>query len=408
MLKTINRGYKFKIIPTREQKEFFLKTFGCARKLYNLYVSDLYEYLKETNYENGYIDKKKINISSYTKYTKIYEYLSKVDSKALCNEKINFENSIKKFNSEHDKKTYTKRSIKRKNTLGIKPTFEDLKGMPKFKSIKNNDFSYKTNNYADRKGNWKTITLLDNQLKLPKLKTTVKVKQHRPLPKDCIIKNCTISMDNKGIFYASLCVEYTINVEPKVIDKNKIIGLDYSQKDFYYSSDNKIANYPHYYGKSEDKLIKLQRNLSRKQSKSNNWRKQKQKITNLHKHIANQRLDWIHKESRKLADNYDVVILEDIDLRNMAQCLKLGKNLHDNGFGMFRTFLKYKLEEQGKQFIKIDKWFPSSKTCNRCGAIKENLLLSDRWFVCECGYENDRDYNASLNIKDCGTRLIAW
>ena len=142
--------------------------------------------------------------------------------------------------------------------------------------------------------------------------------------------------------------------------------------------------------------------------KSNNWCKQKKKITALQKHIANQRLDWLHKESHNIADNFDAVVVEDIDLRNMAQYLKLGKNLHDNSFGMFRTFLKYKLEERGKQFIKIDKWFPSSKMCNCCGTIKEDLQLSDRWYKCDCGYENDRDYNAAMNIRDCGTRLLAW
>lgn len=215
-------------------------------------------------------------------------------------------------------------------------------------------------------------------------------------------------MDNKGVFYASLCVEYVINIAPKQVDKNKILGLDYSQQDFYVDSNGKKSNYPHYYRKSEEKLQKLQRSLSRKELKSKNWQKQKQKITTLQKHVANQRIDWIHKESRDIANNYDAVIVEDIDLRNMAQCLKLGKNLHDNGFGMFRTFLKYKLEEQGKQFIKVDKWFPSSKMCNCCGAIKEDLQLSDRWYVCDCGYENDRDYNAAMNIRDCGTRLLAW
>lgn len=148
--------------------------------------------------------------------------------------------------------------------------------------------------------------------------------------------------------------------------------------------------------------------MSRKELKSKNWYKQKQKITTLQRHIVNQRFDWLHQESRRIADEYDAVVVEDIDLRNMAQCLKLGKNVHDNGFGMFRTFLKYKLEEQGKQFIKIDKWFPSSKMCHCCGAIKEDLQLSDRWYVCDCGYENDRDYNAAMNIRDCGTRLLAW
>lgn len=407
MEQVINRGYKFKIVPTDEQKEFFLQSFGCARKIYNLYVSELYEQLEKNNYENGLIKKSDIKLSKYTDFKKQYNYMKDVDSQCLSSAKMDFNNAIIKFNKEYDKKTYTKRSRKREKTLGIKPIFKDLKGLPKYRSIKKNDFSYRT--YNQSMGNkWNLITLVDKELKIPKLKTLIKVKQHRPLPKDSIIKNCTISMDNKGVFYVSLCVEYTINIKPKAIDKNKVLGLDYSQQDFYADSDGKKSNYPHYYRKSEEKFKKLQRSLSRKELKSNNWQKQKQKITTLQKHIANQRVDWIHKESRSIANNYDAVIVEDIDLRNMAQCLKLGKNLHDNGFGMFRTLLKYKLEEQGKQFIKIDKWFPSSKMCNSCGTIKEDLKLSDRLYQCDCGYENDRDYNAALNIRDCGTRLIAW
>lgn len=407
MEQVINRGYKFKIVPTDEQKEFFLQSFGCARKIYNLYVSELYEQLEENNYENGLIKKSDIKLSKYTDFKKQYDYMKDIDSQCLSSAKMDFNNAITRFNKEYDKKTYTKRSRKREKTLGIKPTFKDLKGLPKYRSIKKNDFSYRT--YNQSMGNkWNLITLVDKELKIPKLKTLIKVKQHRPLPKDSIIKNCTISMDNKGVFYVSLCVEYTINIKPKQVNKNKILGLDYSQQDFYADSNGKKSNYPHYYRKSEEKLKKLQRSLSRKELKSNNWQKQKQKITTLQKHVANQRIDWIHKESRDIANNYDAVIVEDIDLRNMAQCLKLGKNLHDNGFGMFRTFLKYKLEEQGKQFIKVDKWFPSSKMCNCCGTIKNDLQLSDRWYQCDCGYENDRDYNAALNIRDCGTRLIAW
>lgn len=405
MIKTINRGYKFKIIPNKEQKEFFMQSFGCARKVYNLYVSELYDSLEQSGYENGYIDRKSIKLSKYTEFKKLYEYMKNIDSQALSSAKMDFNNAITKFNSEYDKKTYTKRSKKREKTLGIKPSFKDLKGFPNFKSIKKNNFSYRTYNQSMGE-KWNLITLNDAQLKIPKLKQTIKVNQHRQLPENCIIKNCTISMDGKGIFYASLCVEYDIEVHNK--SSQKVLGLDYSQHDFYYSSDNKIANYPHYYRKSEEKLKEEQRKLSRKVLKSNNWYKQKKKITNLQSHIARQRLDWLHKESRKLANEYDAIIVEDIDLRNMAQCLSLGKNLHDNGFGMFRMFLKYKLEEQGKQFVKIDKWFPSSKMCHCCGSIKEDLQLSNRWYKCDCGYENDRDYNASLNIRDCGTRLLAW
>lgn len=138
---------------------------------------------------------------------------------------MDFNNAIQKFNTEYDKKTYTKRSRKREKTLGIIPTFRDLKGMPNFKSIKKNDFSYRIYNQSCG-GRWNLITLENSQLKIPKVKTKIKVKQHRPLPNNCVIKNCTISMDNKGIFHASLCVEYTINVEPKEMDRDKILGLD--------------------------------------------------------------------------------------------------------------------------------------------------------------------------------------
>lgn len=401
----INRGYKFKIIPTKAQKEFFMQSFGCARKIYNMYVDELYKQLEQSGYQNGFIKRSELHFSKYTDFSRQFDYMKNVDAQCLSSAKMDFNAALKKFNDECDKKTYTKRSRKREKTLGIKPTFKDLKGIPKFRSMKKNDFTYRTYNQSLGE-KWNLIILKDFMLKIPKLKTLIKVKQHRLLPDNSIIKNCTISMDNKGIFYASLCVEYVIDIQQK--KSEKVLGLDYSQHDFYVDSNGKKANYPHYYRKSEEKLKTLQRKLSRKQLKSNNWCKQKQKITTLQKHIANQRLDWLHKESRKIANEYDAVLVENLDLRNMAQCLNLGKNLHDNGFGMFRLFLKYKLEEQGKQFIKIDKWFPSSKTCHCCGAIKNDLQLSDRWFACECGYENDRDYNAALNIRDFGTRLLAW
>ena len=214
----INRGYKFKIIPSDEQKEFFMKSFGCARKVYNLYVDELYEHLEKTGYENGFIMKSEIGMSKYSEFKKIFAYLKEVDSQCLSSAKMDFEAALKKYNTEFDKKSYTKRSKKRENTLGIKPTFKDLKGMPKFKSIRNNDFSYRTYNQS-MNGAWNLITLKNRFLKVPKLKTAIKVKQHRPLPDNSIIKNCTISMDSKGVFYASLCVEYEIEIQKKKSEK---------------------------------------------------------------------------------------------------------------------------------------------------------------------------------------------
>ncbi|MBK5243192.1 transposase, partial [Clostridium sp.] len=202
-------------------------------------------------------------------------------------------------------------------------------------------------------------------------------------------------------------VEYYI--EEKQTPSNIILGLDYSQHDFYVDSEGRKANYPKYYRKLESKLKLQQKRLSMKILKSNNWIKQKKKISNLQNKIANQRLDWLHKKSYRLANTFDAVIVEDINLRAMAQTLKSAKNLTDNGFGMFRSFLNYKLEDKGKQLIKVDKWYPSSKTCSSCGNINENLQLKDRIYICEyCGLSIDRDFNASINIKEVGSTLLAW
>ena len=135
MLVTLNKGYKFKIKPNKEQKEFFMKSFGCSRKVYNLYVEELYKKLENNNYQNGLIKKSDLHLSKYTDFTKIYTWLKEVDSQCLSSAKMDFNTALDKFNKEYDKKSYTKKSKKREKTLGIKPTFKDLKGMPKFKSI---------------------------------------------------------------------------------------------------------------------------------------------------------------------------------------------------------------------------------------------------------------------------------
>jgi len=284
--------------------------------------------------------------------------------------------------------------------MGKELTFRDLKGLPKFHKKHSCRDSYTTNN---QKG---TVAIVDEKfVKLPKLKPLVRFINHRQLPQNSIIKSATISKtcDN---YYISFTVEYEVE-EVKPVEIKKVVGLDYSQSNFYVNSEGEKANYPHYYRKLENKLKLEQQRLSRKVLKSNNWIKQKKKISKLQNKIANQRLDFIHKLSYRLAEEYDCVVVEDLDLKNLAQCLSLGKNLHDNGFGKFREFLAYKLEDRGKQLIKIDKFFPSSKTCSKCGHYKDNLQLSDRIYHCDnCGYNIDRDINASINIKEEGINIL--
>jgi len=404
MTTTLHRGYKYRIYPDEEQTEYFMQTFGCRRKVYNAYVDALYRQLEAMGYENGYIRKKDLHFVTPAAMKAEYPFLREVDSLALCNAQLAFQGALTKFNQEFDKKSYTKHSLKRKKTLGKEPTFRDLKGMPRFKSIKNGDFSYTTNNQSHG-GMWKDITLEKRWLTIPKMKTPIRVKQHRSLPEGAIIKNATISMDHKGRFFASLGVEYTKDILP--VRPESFVGLDYAQWDFYVDSDGKKANYPHYYRKSEKKLAIEQRKLSHMVKYSSNWEKQKKKVTALHSKISQQRWDWLHQRSTVIANQVDMVAVEDIDLRAMGQTLRLAKNLQDNGFGMFRTMLQYKLEERGKVFVKIDRRYPSSKLCRHCGYIHTELGLKERKWTCPCcGAELDRDRNAAINIREAGKQLL--
>jgi putative transposase len=177
--------------------------------------------------------------------------------------------------------------------------------------------------------------------------------------------------------------------------------------DLYVTSDGERANYPRFYRQSLEKLAKEQRTLSRRKIGSSRWYRQKRKVAKRQEKTANQRRDFLHKRSRELVDNYDAVAIEDLDMKGMSKALKFGKSVSDNGWGMFTTFLSYKLEELGKSFLKIDKWFPSSKTCSKCGEIKEKFSLSERVFECTCGNKMDRDDNAAINIREEGKRLLS-
>lgn len=359
-----NKAYKFRIYPTAEQAVLFAKTFGCVRFIYNQMLADKIKFYEET--------KQKLN-NTPAQYKQEFEWLKEVDSLALANAQMNLQTAYNNF--------FRNKSV----------------GFPKFKSKKRSRLSYTTNNI--NKGT--SIIITDGCVKLPKV-GFVKVKQHRQIPSNQKIKSATISKTPSGKYYVSILVEYDF-IQPQVkLDKEKSIGLDYSSSSFYVDNQGTRADYPKFYRKAQSKLTKEQRKLSLMKLHSSNYEKQKVKVATLHEHIGNQRKDWIHKLSKKLADEYDYVCIEDLNLSNISQGLHLGKATSDNGFGMFKDFLKYKLFDRGKQLIQIDKWFPSSKMCSNCGSIKDNLALSERTYKCDCGFVCDRDQNAAINIKKVG------
>ena len=248
------------------------------------------------------------------------------------------------------------------------------------------------------------IKLMDGYITLPKLKR-VKIKQHRQIPEDHKLKSVTVSRTPTGKYYASILYEYDSQIE--TAQPETFLGLDYSMKELIVSSDGKSAGYPGYYRQALKKLEREQRKLSRCEKGSKNRNKQRIKVAKLHERVANQRKDFLHKLSRQTANAADVVCIEDLDMKGMSKALNFGKSVSDNGFGIFVSMLDYKLKERGKQLIRIDRWFPSSKMCSECGRVKESLLLSERIYNCEyCGACIDRDLNASINIRNEGARKL--
>lgn len=404
----------------KETKTFFLKNFGCARKVYNLYVAFLYEKLEEAGYTGGET-LPKIKLPEVSSFKNQYPYLKEADSLGLANTKIDFESAVNRFNKEFDHKSYTKRAIRRDNSGTEKLSFRGLKGMPKFHSKANGDFSYTTNCQYPSEGNTlknATIRLEGNILYLPKLRKGVKLVIHRSLPEEAVIGNATISMDTDGKLYVSVEYSYVILMDmdlrdaalagdTSILDRLSVLGLDYSQHDFYVDSEGRKANYPHYYRQSEEKLARLQRELSHMTKGSSNYKKKLAEIQKLHKKIRNQRKDFINKEAAYLTSTYDVIVVEDIDLRAMGQALSLGKNLHDNGFGMFRERLARKLEEKGSVLVKVPRDFASTKTCSHCGYKNPDITLSVRKWECPvCHTHHDRDENAAINIREEGLRIF--
>lgn len=364
-----NKAFKFRLLPNKEQAVLLAKTFGCVRFVYNKMLAER----KET-YEKFKGDKetlKKQKFPTPAKYKGEFPFLKEVDSLALANAQINLQTAYKNY-------------------------FEGNADFPKFKSRKAKQ-SYTTNLVN---GN---IELKDGHIKLPKLKL-VKIKQHREIPADYKLKSCTISRTKSGKYYVSVLTEYEKDIQPKKIEN--VVGLDFAMAELYVSSENETANYPRYYRIMSEKLAKAQRIMSKRKKGSARWNKQCLVVAKLHEKVANQRMNFLHHKSKELASNFDAVVIEDLNMKGMSKAFRFGKSVHDNGWGMFTTFLAYKLKEQGKQLVKIDKWFPSTKKCSCCGAEKP-MKLSERIYRCSCGYVAERDYNSAINIKNEGIRLLA-
>jgi putative transposase len=362
----MNKAYKFRLYPNIEQRGLIDRTFGCCRFVYNKMLEEKINCYKKHD--------KPISVTP-AQYKGDFEFLKEVDSLALTSEWNHLKTAYKNF--------FRDKSI----------------GFPKFKSKKSGRKSYTTNCVNNN------IRIEYGYIRLPKL-GNVKLKKHRGIPDSYKLKSATISQSASEKYYVSVLFEYEADIKP--VEIKSVIGLDFSMSGLYISSEGGCANYPRYYRRALGLLKRMQRALSKMSKYSNNYYKQKRKIAKLHEHIANQRRDFLHKQSRQITNAYDCVAVEDLNMKAMQKALNFGKSVSDNGWGAFTTFLGYKLKEQGKLLVKVDKWFPSSKTCSVCGAKKNELALSERIYVCSCGNILDRDINAAINIKNEAIHMLAF
>ena len=359
---------KVRLYPTQAQAELFEKTFGCCRYIWNQMLSDQQRFYAETGTHF---------IPTPAKYKNGAPFLKEVDNQALIQEHNKLSQAFRVF-------------FKNPETFGY----------PNFKRKKDDRDSFTACNHEFESG--PTIYTTRDGVRMTKA-GVVKAKFSRRAQAWWKLKRVTVSKTRTGKYYCSILYECpTRQPDPVNPTVETTLGLKYSFQHFYVTDSGVMADPPRWLKRSQEKLAKLQQQLSRMERGSRNYEETVQKYRLLHEHIANQRLDFIHKESRRIANGWDAVCMRGDSVRELSKKMTLG-SAQEAGFGMFRECLRYKLERQGKSLILVDRYFPSTRTCSACGLVRDEVSYRESSWTCpKCGAVHKREVNAAQNIKAQG------
>ena len=357
----MNKTFKYRLYPNKKQEILLRKTFGCVRYFWNKQVEIFNSYDKELNprpvYQNSTIIRNSI------------VWMKEVSAVALQQKEIDF----KEFKKQHFNSN--RKSVVRN---------------PKYKN-KNSKQSFRVNNQTSRVESDKILITKIGKIKYVK---------DRDLPINYKLINITVSMDKCGDFYASILVETEIEKLPKT---NKSVGVDVGIKSFATLSNGEVIPSNRFFRDSQAELRKAQRRFAKKVKGSSRWKKSKKKVAKIYRKAARQREYFLQTLTTRLVKEFDVISIEDLNVAGMKKNRRLSKSISDASFSMFFNMLKYKCEWYGKELVKVNRWFPSSKQCYCCGNVKKVLTLNERIYKCQaCGFEMDRDLNAALNIEALG------
>ena len=375
------RAIKIRLYPNKEQELKLNKVLGCYRFVYNQMLALKQQEYTENNKSLGLTDLSKYFHGELLK-DENYDWLKEQNTKVM-------KQSIRQMLSAYEK------------------FFKQHNDFPKFKSKKDKQSALFPLEAISKKNTFETRKItLTQPLKDIRFKCSYlyfnRLKQYHDM-----IRSATLSKTKSGNFFLSVLIELPNEEVVKFKLTDEHVGIDLGVKDFVITSDGEVFENKHFYKSQEQKIAKLQRQLSKKQKGSNNRNKARTKLAKAFEKLNNQKKTYIHSVVNELLRNYDIIFMEDLNVKGMLKNHKLAKAIQEIGFYRFKSILVDKAFNNGKQVIFVDRFYPSSKTCHVCGYVNNGLKLSDRYWMCpECGEQHDRDLNAAMNILLEGERII--